>query len=778
MSNLHEGRVHTVIYEDVGSAFYILKMILENGNGSPVTVRGNVPGIGVSIGSWFAFEAKWERHPKFGNQLVVTRAPILKGGWDPDNAFKLLSSNGVGERTLLQIRNHFGDQEFINALSDVDKLQEVPGITLFTATHVSQRWASTQTYFKALGFLSNLGLPAGKIRQIWQTFGDDAEAVLSSNPWALAQVPGIRFTQADEVAVKLGLNLDCIERVVGAVLHACKDQSSSFGHLYMTSGQIFQAVSKFVPTVDKADIGKVLVQLHKEGHLVLDRKTRPGVMAVYEPWFYTLEKDSAELILERDKTAAFGHKKGQVKPKEYIKALADFGPETEKVAKKKRVRLSTVVTAAVEEWAMQTSINLSDAQKMGVINALQYPVSVLTGLPGTGKTTSLKAVVGILHDADVPFLLCAPTGIAAKRLASVTGAPAYTIHRAFSAKGMSNDGRESTYAGIVGKTTVKVSGRDGWGEWGYDEDNPHPAQVVIVDEASMVDQHLMYRLLACTSDRCRLVFVGDAAQLPSVGPGNVLRDLVASARFPVASLTEIFRQEDTSDIVFAAHAVHRGDVPHAGTSGDFVLLPMGSEQEIHDTILRIAQGLLAKRAEFQVLSPRHGGNVGVTKLNESLRALLNPQQIGLDEVRIGKDVIRVHDRIMVIKNNYKYGVFNGDVGKVSSINKKSKEVTIQIYGDPPLLISLTFQESRRLLRMAYACTVHKAQGLEYDVIVMPVVGSFYHQLQRNLYYTAITRARKKVILVGAHQAFSKAVHNAKEDERNTLFLDRILGAQT
>lgn len=783
-----QGRVHSVIYEDPAKAFYILKMLLDDddeatkGNKPKVsleslfkpkdmpTVRGHVPGVPVQVGSWFGFEGKWTKHEKYGRQIVIIKAPVLKNGWDPDTAEKMLASNGVAERVVSSIRKHFGDDEFIQALdAGAERLEEVDGLAQFSAAHVAQRWEAVKAYFQGLAFLGDLGLPPGKIKQVWSTFGDDAEQILSKNPWKLVQVDGITFQQADEIAQRMGLDLESPERLRGAVLYACKSQRS-FGHLYLTTGQLSAMVGPYLGGVTNAGLAGALTSLHKDGLLVLDRTTRPGTLAVYEPWCYEMEKQSASMLMGRVKSAGFGP--GGNSPLDYIKDLGRVGPKTNKAASSED--LLTTVYAAIAEWGDSANLTLSEAQKDGIINALVHPVSILTGLPGTGKTTSLKAAVRILQEAEIPFLLCAPTGIAAKRLATLTGAKAYTIHRAFAAKGASDERRESTYAGIVGETDATSVGGLGQGEsWGYSQDNPHPARVVIVDESSMVDQHLLYRLLTCTAPNCRLVFVGDHAQLPSVGPGNVLRDLINSDQFPVVKLTDIFRQTDTSGIVYAAHAVHRGDMPDVEGSSDFKLLQVMEEPLVLDAICKIAKTLYDKRANFQILSPRHSGAVGVTTLNARLRELLNPKSAGLAEIRMGEDVIREDDRIMIIQNNYKLEIFNGDVGKVSRIDRKAKEVEVKIHDDPPKLVNIPFQDVPRLIRLAYACTVHKAQGLEYDHIIIPVVGSFRQQLQRNLYYTAITRAKKRVILVGNASALAQAVANSKEDGRNTLFIDRL-----
>jgi exodeoxyribonuclease V alpha subunit len=291
----------------------------------------------------------------------------------------------------------------------------------------------------------------------------------------------------------------------------------------------------------------------------------------------------------------------------------------------------------------------------------------------------------------------------------------------------------------------------------------------------MVDQHLLFRLLTCTSKKCRLVFVGDAAQLPSVGPGNVLRDLITSDMFPVVDLQEIFRQDEASDIVLAAHAIHSGVVPKfPEKSKDFTFAEISDEQKIQNTLTATVKKLYDKKVNFQVLSPRHGGPLGVTNLNLRIRDLLNPKSPGLKEMRLGAETIREGDRIMVSKNNYKYEIFNGDVGKVVRLDQQAKQVEIKIWGTPVVHVRMSFKEAPAHLRMAYCVTVHKSQGQEYDVILMPWVNSFGRQLQRNLIYTAITRAKKKVILVGHPPAMGKAVNNNKVDARNTLLPDRII----
>ena len=769
--NYFSGRVTTVVFENDAQTFFVLKMELDGATKKRVTVRGNVPGLSVKQGTWFGFEGKWINHETYGKQLQIEKAPVIEGDWDTETAMKLLIGHGVGKALTEGLYAQFGD-DLIDVLTDGEKLQEAPAVTEFTALHIVSRWKAIRAMFQALDFLSALNLPKQKVDQIWAQFGSDAEEVLSENPGALVQIDGVGFDQADEVARKMGLQMDSTKRLKGAVLYVCK-LKRGMGHVYLTVSELILGLRSYVPDVPNAAIASMVKECHDEGLLVIDNLTRPGTTAIYEPWSYEIEKDSAELLADRVRTAGLDD---EDEYKAYIEKLATVGPKTEAVVAKSTSYLQDVAESAIEEWSSQSKMELSDRQLEGAVNAMMHPISILTGLPGTGKTTTLRVVVKVLQDANIPFLLVAPTGIAAKRLSSVTGAEASTIHRAFGAKGIDDGGdREATYAGIVGMSSGEV-GADGSNEfWGFSATQPHPAKVVICDESSMVDQHLLFRLLTCTSKKCRMVFVGDAAQLPSVGPGNVLRDLITSQVFPVTDLQEIFRQDEASDIVLAAHAIHSGTVPKfSEKSKDFTFAEVRDETKIQEVMTATVKKLYDKKINFQVLSPRHGSQLGVTNLNLRIRDLLNPKSPGLKEMRLGAETIREGDRIMVSKNNYKYEIFNGDVGKVVRLDQKAKIVEIKIWGPPTIHVRMTFKEAPSHLRMAYCVTVHKSQGQEYDVILMPWVSSFGRQLQRNLIYTAITRARKKVILVGHPAAMGKAVDNNRVDARNTLLSDRLL----
>jgi len=797
MTDFFSGRVQAVVFENASQDFYILRMVLDadeeeeekKGDGfeegpvisnrirtydvtpQAVPVRGNVPGLAVKVGTWFGFKAKWTVHEKYGKQLLITEAPVIRK-WNAEIVSALLQSHGVGERILWVLRERLGESlaKTLDA-RDVEALAACVGQG--TAEYVLERWAVGKTYYKTLEFLNKAGIPRGKISQVWSKFGGEAEEVLSTDPWALVRIDGISFQQADEVARRLGLDPESEERLRGAILHIIKSQKG-MGHLYMSSGQVAGEVPKMIPDATLEAIGRCLGVLHKQGALVIDRETKEGLTAIYDPWQHEMERQGATLLRDRVKAASFD--KRSKRYKEYIKGLRGVGNRAADMPKK--ATLHEIADAALQDWSAGSHMELTKDQLQGALNALTEPVSILTGLPGTGKSTSLRSVVQVLRDAEVPFLLVAPTGIAAKRITSLTGAPASTIHRAFGARGWDVGGeRESTYAGIVGESATLESS-DGSGEQWRCSKDPHPADVIVMDESSMTDQHLLYRILSCTKPDARIVFVGDAAQLPSVGPGNVLRDLINSDLFPMVNLIDIFRQEETSDIVLAAHAVFSGGIPETGrdSSSDFILVETSDEDRALEIVLKLAQKLYTNRKFFQVMSPRHAGTLGVTNLNSRLRELLNPKQPGVQEMRLGSEVVREDDRVMVVKNNYSLGVYNGDFGKVARLDRHAREVGIKIHGVPPVQVPFKLKDASACLRLAYAVTVHKMQGQESDTVIMPLVKGFQHQLQRNLLYTAITRARVRVILVGEREALVRAVQNNRPDIRNTLFLERLEAA--
>jgi exodeoxyribonuclease V alpha subunit len=731
------GRVTSVVYQT--EDFRILKALLDGGKPTPVTIRGHFPAQNVVLGSWVSFEAKWVDHPQYGKQLNVTRSPVALGTWTDDRVMSALSANQVGPQLRLNLQMLAQSKDIgLAELLDEGNLDDLP-VDDLTKTYVVGRWRSLRAHLDAAQFLSEAGVPSKVIGKVWGALGDELEEKITEDPWILVRLGGISFQEADEVASRLGVDRSNKGRINGAVLTAVQDVATE-GHVFAGTGQIVSAVGKMIPGVPPSPkaVAQAIKDLHDDKQLVVDREF--GGVSVYELWVEEMERDCSEILLRRA-------------------AAASAIPEHKAVEE-------------LDKWARGRKVTLTETQKKAALNALVESVSVLTGLPGTGKTTTLQAVVSVLRDEAVPFLLVAPTGIAAKRLETVTGADASTVHRAFSAKGWNDDEREATYVGIVGDAEARKGGDTKSEHWGYGPGNPHPAQVVIVDESSMLDLHMLYRLLRGTSEECRLVFVGDPYQLPSVGAGDVLRDLKMSGRFSHIHLDEIFRQEDTSSIVSAAHAIHAGNVPDM-TDKDFLLLATSESDdglEASKIIRKIAIRLYEKQANFQVLSPRHKGEAGVTNLNEILRMAINPPSPGLAERNVAGSTVREGDRIMVVKNDYNVGVYNGDVGKISRIDHRNKQLAIRVFappGQPEQEVRYDVGKGAPPIRLAYAQTIHKSQGQEYDIIVVPMLKSFGWQLQRNLLYTAITRAKKRVFLVGHASAIRKAVGNDRADQRNT-----------
>lgn len=787
------GQVVDIIWENPANSFYILKMALDSAKEKATpqpkavgddldlddsinafqdmvmstTVKGTISGIEVSIGTWFGFDAKWINDKKYGRQLQIQRAPVIEGEWTPQIVAAMLPCETVGPFIARALLAHFGDK-LLEALNDVGKIQECPGVTPIQAMYIEDRWKTLVATYKALDFLQDLDLPKHVIRRIWSMFGDEAKEILTQNPWELVRVDGITFEQADKVAQKLGLPDNSPDRARGAILYSCKGARND-GHLYLSTGDLRNRLSAYMAT-EPAVIAQALRKCSDDGTLVIDRKTKENVTAIYEPWFHSMERLSAALMAQRMRTARIeGDLIG-----EYTKRLSRTGEKAKAAFESTPDDLVAVAKAAIVDWQESDHLVLGEDQVQGVLNAIVSPVSIITGLPGTGKTTSVKGLVRILQESGIQFLLISPTGIAAKRLSSVSGAEAHTIHRAFEAKGINEKDRKAGYVGITGQADKAMT--DGSEQlWGYGPGHYYPADVVIVDESSMVDQHLMFRILSCTAPECRVVLIGDAAQLPSVGPGNVLRVLGTSKHIPRVSLTKIYRQDEASDIILGAHKIHAGKVPTFayGASKDFRFVEFSKEAEVQAALVKLIETLYAKRSNFQCLSPKHGDALGVTTLNQIIRERLNPAAESRAEARIGSWTMREGDRVMVAKNNYELMIFNGDTGKVQKINHRDKRVLIKIHGPPVMQVELEFKEVAKYLRLAYCVTIHKMQGLEADIIVMPFVRKFWRQLQRNLLYTAVTRARKKVIMIGQRSALVRAVENDTERRRNTLLVERI-----
>lgn len=717
MSDQIWGRVARVIYESDG--FYILNMEVVDSD-PPIakaveTARGPLYGLlQVRSGVPLLLSGEWKRHPKYGRQFAIHSWQVWAEDEFDVETFLNVCVDGFMQRKVGATLVHaFGMSTFQVLTEDPGGVQANPPGDL-TSEELSEPllgWERMLATRDLSALLKTGGLTATDIQAAIVRFGMEAPKVVQENPYRLMEIAGFSFQKVDALATHMGISPEDPRRLEGAILWNLQNRASE-GHLYLPRGGIVKGVvdllvSNNLPSTKASseDFEGAVQRLVDRNGLILETG-----LGVYLPDYYEYERVSARFLAGLNKPSTI-----EVNPEPFL-----------------------------EEYERANQITLSEAQRQAVESLRDHRVLVLTGLPGTGKTTAVRALVRFFEEARIRFSLMAPTGIAAKRLASVTGHDASTIHRA-----LHYDGNT----------------------WRYGPHNRFITDAVIVDEVSMVDQELLYRLLTALRPDTMLVLVGDDAQLPSVGPGNVLRELVACEAIPRVSLSQIFRQSEKGDIVTNSHRINRGEVPILAdpkTDTEFKFVRMSDEERIVNAIVTMALKLKDRNANFQVLSPKYEGTTGVNNLNEKLRDALNPP--GPREWKRGGLHFRVGDRLMVTRNDYKRSVYNGDVGKLIRINKDNIIVKIHDVGEQgfDMEVEFTNEAAADKLRLAYAITVHKSQGSEFDTILMPIVQAHGRMLQRNLLYTAVTRARQRVWLLGEERAIRKAVDNNQVIRRNTV----------
>lgn len=721
------GTLEHVTFQNEENGFLVGRFLVQDTR-APITIRGIL--TGVRAGETLKLWGNWEEHPRYGRQLLVESHLVMEPATLEGMELYLRKIvPGIGPTLAKRIVGIFKGRTFEILDKQPELLLEVPRFQKKYLAEVREAWASHRAVRDMIVFLHSLGVSAAFADRIFATYGIGSVDAVKENPYRLAlEIRGIGFRTADAIAAKLGIARDSPHRVDSGVLHIM-DEVLGEGHTGYPLPLLLRRASELLE-LPAEEVEAGIRRLLSDGLL----RSLPGVDAaedaaeqprgnlVFRPRMLKLEEEIAGRL-------------GAILEAEPVTHLPDL-PET---------------LAGMER---HTGLYLAEEQRTAIQAALDHKVLILTGGPGTGKTTIIRFILGLVAGAIPEVALAAPTGKAAKRLSEATGRPGATLHRLLEAgpKGFGRDARR-----------------------------PLDAELVIVDESSMIDTALFHALLTALPDHARLVLVGDVDQLPSVGPGRVLADLIDSGRLPVVRLERIFRQSESSMITEHAHAIRKGRVPHlARAEGealmDFYFLSESDPQRVVDKILTLVAERIPERFGFnpktdvQVMTPMHRGLTGAQNLNRVLQERLNPTGA---EVVFGDLRFRVGDRVLQTRNDYDKEVFNGDTGIIASWDETLGLLQVQF--DERLV--LYQRKELDMLTLAYAITVHKAQGSEYPAIVLPLTTQHAVMLQRNLLYTALTRGKKLAVIVGTEQAVAMAVRNAKPVVRYTGLLPRLLALE-
>lgn len=715
-----EGRLEHITYHNADNHYTIAKLSIPK-TGSRVTIVGTMAAI--SPGESLTVEGCWEHHPRFGQQFRIHTCSVSLPA-SVDGILNYLESGfirGIGPAMAKRMVRCFADKTLEVIELTPDRLKEVPGIGPVRAAAIAKAWNNHHGLRNLMRFLQENNVQASYSGRIFKEYGSDAVEILKNDPYRIAaDIPGIGFIVADTIARNLDLSLDTPQRVQTCIIYLL-EQSAADGHTFAPMEDLLERCDRLFQIRREAALS-VLETLAENRDIIID--TDPADTETKRIYLKNLHDAEAGIAVK-------------------LKALLsvpmvppDMGPEE--------------ITARILE---KLAIQLSGEQMEVLEGILAHRAAIITGGPGTGKTTLIRSIGAIFGALGKRIILAAPTGRAARRLSEVTGRKAATIHR------------------LLGYNLAS-------GYFEKDRNDPLDADVLIVDEVSMVDTPLMFHLLDALPMRCVLILVGDVFQLPSVGPGNVLADLIQSEVLPVFYLNEVFRQARESAIIMNAHRIRKGIPPKFETPNDpdspveFYFIEQRDTAKVVDTIIELCSRAIPEKfsldpvQDIQVITPMHKGEVGTINLNQALQKKLNGMPGPAGEIRRFK----INDKVMHLKNNYIKEVFNGDIGMIASVDKKGETLTVNYEGR---IVSYDFAELDELT-LAYAISIHKSQGSEYPAVIVPVTLQHYVMLQRNLIYTAATRGRQLVILIGTRKALAIALKNDKPRQRLSFLAQRLV----
>lgn len=726
------GYVEKIKFRNEENGYSILSV---NSDGEEYVLVGTFPYI--SEGDFIEASGRSVEHPVYGDQIQVETYE-LKAPEDSASMERYLGSGavkGVGTALAARIVRRFKADTFRIIEEEPERLAEVKGISEKMAMSISEQMEAKKDLRQAMMFLQEYGISMNLALKIYNEYGPRLYGIIKENPYKLADdIQGVGFKMADEIAQRVGIFTDSDFRIRSGIFYTLL-QSVANGHTYLPKEELFAGASELLHVAPES-MEKHLVDLQMEKKIVVKGQE------IYAAQYYYMELNAARMLHD----------------------LNLRGSEPEGEIRKK-----------LERICAEEQIEPDELQIQAVIEAVNSGLLIITGGPGTGKTTTINTIIRYFEQEEMEILLAAPTGRAAKRMTEATGYEARTVHRLLELTGIPDD-----------------SGSSSGMHFERNEENPLDADAIIIDETSMVDIYLMHALLWAVNPGTRLILVGDVNQLPSVGPGNVLRDLIASGCFNVVRLTRIFRQAAESDIIVNAHRINGGEqIPLGKPSRDFLFIRRENPDAIISAMITLIREKLpgyvhADPFEIQIMTPMRKGALGVERLNSILQEYLNPKSPDKAERESGGVIYRVGDKVMQIKNNYQIeweirnrygipvdggtGVFNGDIGRIRSINTFAEHLTVEF--DEGKMVDYSFRQLEEL-ELAYAITIHKSQGSEYPAVVVPVHSGPRMLMTRNLIYTAVTRARSCVCLVGIPETFQAMVNNEMEQRRYTGLKARL-----